>query len=338
MKTIVSIIALLFALVALAAVNGMPYGNEPEYAMVPDENGWKLVNINEDPEPDSFYNPETDIIFTLFTRDGPEDGEVIQWNNPSSVRSSTFNPAHPTKITIHGWGGGARDAINIWVRRNLFTLGEYNCITMDWNAGAGTNNYLAARNRVGPTGTVGGNLLRMISAETGASYESMSAIGFSLGGHVAGFIGKTLAGRMGSIVALDAALPLFSINNPEGRVDTADALYVESLHTNGGLLGFDVPLGHASFYPNGGRSQPGCGTDLGGGCAHGRANNFYAESLITDVGFWARQCRNYDDILSNNCVSSGPDVKMGGEPLSTTSNGVYWLATAEASPFALGRM
>lgn len=33
--------------------------------------------------------------------------------------------------------------------------------------------------------------------------------------------------------------------------------YVEIMHTAGGSLGFGEPLGHADFFPNFGRSQPG---------------------------------------------------------------------------------
>lgn len=335
MAKLILLSALAVLLIAVA-VNGMPYGNDPEYAMVPDADGsWKLVNTNGDPEPERFYTPETDIVFTLFTQNNRE-GQVIRWDDPSSIRSSSFNPANPTRITIHGWGGGA-GGMNTAIHRALFELGDFNCITMDWSAGAGAN-YLTSRNRVEPTGIVGGNLLRMISEETGADIGGMSAIGHSLGGHVAGFIGKTLQGRLGSAVLLDAALPLFSINNPEGRADAADALYVESLHTNGGLLGFDQPIGDSNFYPNWGRNQPGCGTDIGGSCAHGRSVTYYIESLRTLTGFWARRCGGYDDILNQNCVSSGPDTLMGGEPLDSNANGVYWFETNDAAPFARGRM
>ena len=322
-------------LLLVGLVAGKSLGNPPKFAMVPDQGGWKLVNIHDDPEPESFYNPETDIIFTLFTRNN-RDGEVIQWNDPASIARSSFNPAHPTRVTIHGWNGSGSARVNTAVHRALFEVGDFNCITVDWSAGAGTANYISARNRVGPTGVVAANLLRMISETTGADVSTMSAIGHSLGGHVAGFIGKNLFGQLGSIVALDAALPLFSIDNPDGRTDAADALYVESIHTNAGLLGFDVPIGDANFYPNWGRTQPGCGIDVSGNCAHARSHEFFAESITTTVGFWARRCREYNDILTQNCVSSGPDTRMGGEPLNTNAHGVYWLSTGDAAPFALG--
>lgn len=38
-----------------------------------------------------------------------------------------------------------------------------------------------------------------------------------------------------------------------------DAAFVDVIHTDGGIFGFPNPLGHADFYPNGGKPpQPGC--------------------------------------------------------------------------------
>lgn len=330
---------LVLAIGLFVAVNSLPF-NDPEYAMVPDQFGWKLVNINQDPEPESFYNPETDIIFTLFTR-GNREGHILRWDDPSTLTGSGFNPAHPTRVTIHGWNGSGTARVNTHVHESLFQVGEFNCITVDWAAGAGTVNYVAARNRVGATGEVTARLLRMIAEQTGADFEQMSAIGHSLGGHVAGFIGKNLNmnlnSKLGSIVALDAALPLFSIDNPAGRTHVSDALFVESHHTNAGLLGFDEPIGHSNFYPNWGRTQPGCGVDVTGNCAHSLAHQFYAESISSTVGFFAIRCsEGYESILKQECVSSG-ETFMGGEPLNTNAEGVYWLQTNAEAPFAQGR-
>jgi len=64
---------------------------------------------------------------------------------------------------------------------------------------------------------------------------------------------------------MDPALPLFSFDNPGGRLDKGDASYVDVIHTCGGWLGFERGLGHADFYPNGGSfTQPGCGSDITG--------------------------------------------------------------------------
>lgn len=61
-----------------------------------------------------------------------------------------------------------------------------------------------------------------------------------------------------TIIGLDPAGPLFSVRNPEGRLDASDATYVEVIHTNGPTLliagaGIGAPIGDADFWPNGGR-------------------------------------------------------------------------------------
>jgi hypothetical protein len=46
---------------------------------------------------------------------------------------------------------------------------------------------------------------------------------------------------------------LFTVNNPD-RLDANDADYTEACITNAGTLGFDLPIVHATFYPNWGRN------------------------------------------------------------------------------------
>lgn len=228
--------------------------------------------------------------------------------------------------------------MNIQIRNEYLARGDFNVVVVDWGAGAETVNYLAARNRVGAVGGVTARLIQLINRVTGAHPRDMTVVGHSLGAHAAGFAGKNLLGdmRLGNVVALDAALPLFNIDSPGARVSVDDAIYVESIHTNAGLLGFDLPLGHANFYPNFGRSQPGCGIDVAGNCAHSRAVEFFAESINSERNFWSRQCASYEEILQEVCTASGVDRKMGGEPVDTLARGIYWTRTNNNSPFATG--
>lgn len=62
---------------------------------------------------------------------------------------------------------------------------------------------------------------------------------------------KITRGKVGKIVGLDPASPLFKYNDVNGRLAKTDASYVEVIHTCAGTLGLTEPIGMASFYPNG---------------------------------------------------------------------------------------
>lgn len=119
--------------------------------------------------------------------------------------------------------------------------------------------------------------------------------------------------KIGKIVGLDPAGPLFTLQEAESRLADTDAQYVETIQTCSGTLGFTAPLGNASFYPNWGKSQPGCGLDMTGVCAHNRANEFYIESINTPQ-FFAVQCDSFETLQTKNCSFASEVHQMGGEP------------------------
>ncbi|XP_055694321.1 phospholipase A1 VesT1.02-like [Lutzomyia longipalpis] len=321
----------------------MPVIDNKEWALVPDSEGkFHIVNVQEalNEEPDTFYNPETDITYLLFTASNPTNGQTVIRNNAASLAASNFNPSHPTRILIHGWNGNANAGSNTIVRNAYMQRGNFNVFVVDWGAGANSN-YVTSRNRVGPTGTVVGNFIHFLVNSGGANRAHISVIGHSLGAHVAGFAGKNHPppNQIASVVGLDPAWPLFDANNAATRMANTDAAFVESVHTNAGLLGFTVPIGDATYYPNWGSSQPGCGIDVSGACAHGRSNQFFAESINNNTHFYAVRCPGgYDQILNQSCPQTGASRRKSGEPLDTTVHGVFWLPTNSASPFAMGRI
>ncbi|XP_053685624.1 pancreatic lipase-related protein 2-like [Sabethes cyaneus] len=327
----------------LAAAAALPV--QQSWQLVPNSDGHlHLVNINPyylpeaDPsEPEHLFNPASDMEFRLFTRSNPTAPQLLVIGNPGSISGSNFNAAHPTRFTIHGWNGNGNDGSNTVIRNSLLSVGDFNVIAVDWSVAAVTPNYISARNAVGPAGTGVGLLISDLIAHAGANVNNIYISGFSLGGHVAGNAGKRHGGNINSIISLDPAGPLFSAGQDDA-VSPQDGQYVETIMTNAGLLGIDIPMGQANFYPNGGRSQPGCGVDVGGGCAHARAPAFYAESISSTVPFRSTRCANHNEILQGVCTPSGPDANMGGEPSNHGRgvNGVFFLTTNANAPFAQG--
>ncbi|XP_040168740.1 pancreatic lipase-related protein 2-like [Anopheles arabiensis] len=320
-------------------------GYESNWQLVPDGDG-RLHLVNTDPfnlgsqdEPAPLFNADTDVIFTLFTRNNRNSGHRITPGNAGTL-GPHWNGGRQTRFVIHGWNNNGGSEVNVLIRNAYLDRADINVIIVDWGVGAQNPNYVTSRNHINAVGLTVARFIDFLNQSGGLAFNNVYVTGHSLGGHTAGIVGKRVTrGRLNTVVALDPALPLFSINDPANRVAPGDANYVEVIHTNGGLLGFDLPIGLADFYPNGGRSQPGCGVDLAGTCAHGRAFQFFAESVRTaQSGFNSIRCGNYDQILNNNCVSSGANARMGGEPsnIGRGVNGVFFLTTNANSPFARG--
>lgn len=108
---------------------------------------------------------------------------------------------------------------------------------------------LVARNRVNAVGAVVAQYINWINSQ-GVPWANIVAIGHSLGAHIVGAAGKRTAQQIRSVVGLDPAGPLFSLDAPADRLHFTDAYYVESIVTDGGRLGFEHPVAHGNFYPN----------------------------------------------------------------------------------------
>ncbi|XP_055594604.1 pancreatic triacylglycerol lipase-like [Uranotaenia lowii] len=333
-------ISLVVALMCQSGL-GHPVPEEPRWELIPDGNGnLKMVNLAENSlaEDDSeivpLFNPNTDIIYRLFTRSNPTNPQIL--TNAASIQASNFNPAHPTRFTIHGWSNDGSHFMNADIRDAFLQRGDFNVITVDWGVGAQLS-YIQARGNVGPAGAGVSGFIDILRGATGISRDSIYLIGFSLGAHVAGNAGKGQNGEINTVIALDPAGPLFSVGQ-DTAVQASDGRYVETIMTNAGLLGHSEPMGQSNFYPNGGRTQPGCGADVGGSCAHDRAPLFYAESVRSATPFRSTRCSSHNDIVSGQCIPSGPDANMGGQPsnFGRGVNGIYFLTTNDASPFARG--
>ncbi|KAG5668674.1 hypothetical protein PVAND_016605 [Polypedilum vanderplanki] len=332
MKLVVFILAVIFS----GALSHPLISDEPRWTITRDgEGNMHLVDLNPvDAEVEPAFDAWTDTFFLLFTRSNPTVGQRITWTR-ESIEQSHFRRGGQVRVLAHGWGGSSSSSENLSTTREFLALGDYNVIVVDWSVGAGSANYITSRNRVGITGQVVARLIDYLDEIGFATHSNVNVVGHSLGSHVAGHTGKSVQrGRINAIFGTDPAGPLFNINNPNDRLDIGDAVYTEALHTNAGVLGFDEPITHSSFYPNWGRNQPGCGVDIGGGCAHGRATLFYAESVNSDR-FVARQCASYAEIVAENCPGTGVTGIMGGDNAKAI-RGVFFLTTNAQSPFAQG--
>lgn len=275
------------------------------------------------------------VKFYLYTNSNPTSPKQITVNDASALASSNFNKNNPTRFIIHGWQNNYQSDVNVDVLSALLASGTYNVICVDWSSSAETINYASARYDVPSVGQLVANYVDFLYEKGGMSFSNVALIGHSLGAHVSGYAGKLVSkGKIQTIIGLDPALPLFSYSDCKTRLCSTDANYVESIQTNGGTLGFLDPIGKGAFYPNGGKSQPGCGIDLTGSCAHSRSYIYYSESLRKN-DFPTMKCSTYTAAVGNQCGSTYSTVRMGS-PANYGTSGYFYVPVNSASPYGKG--
>lgn len=151
------------------------------WVTIPDQNGKMhvvdLKSIEAEVEP--AFDAMSDVIFRLFTRQNPTTGQIITFDM-NTVRNSNWNVNNDVRILIHGWNGGGAGSSGM-LTREFLARDDYNVIAVDWGAGAQTPNYVAARNRVGPTGQAIAVLIDAIHAAQLTTFSRVNVVGHSLG-------------------------------------------------------------------------------------------------------------------------------------------------------------
>ncbi|KAJ8718521.1 hypothetical protein PYW08_002758 [Mythimna loreyi] len=272
-------------------------------------------------------NPANNL-YLLYTRRNPTSSQTLVINNAGSITNSNFNPRVPTVVIAHGWLSNQDTDINPVVRDAYLRREDVNVIVLDWRRLA-ISNYITAANGVPAVGRGLGQFLAFVNSVTGAPFNQMHLVGFSLGAHLVGNAGRELGGRVARVTALDPAGPLWNYNSD--RVNPNDGNYVEAIHTDGGYtvggLGIGSDVANADFYVNGGISQPGCLTNI---CNHNNAWRYFAATV------------SYNHIIGNECSSSwqitwdscsGARLHMGNSDLRKWGSGRFRANTARRYPY-----
>lgn len=266
----------------------------------------------------------------LYTKEDPNIPQPIDKRNANSLKNSHFKSSRPTKIIIHGILNDYESDPNVELRKAYMTQGDYNIISVHWTTG--TDNLFSTPRRVKRVGKRLASFLDFANETVGLSFDTLEIIGHSYGAHCAGFTGKYVQnGKVNKIVGLDPAYPFFDYGRPDRRLASTDAVYVESIQTSAGILGFLEPIGHVTFYPNGGRSQPGC-LFFDAMCSHSISYKYFAESIVSD-NFESISCDSYEQALRGNCGENYSSVRLGSVCNNKSVAGIYYVPVNGKSPF-----
>ncbi|XP_018795054.1 PREDICTED: lipase member H-A isoform X1 [Bactrocera latifrons] len=265
----------------------------------------------------------------------------------SMLEDSNFSKTKNTVLYIHGYLEDAdiesvHVIVDAYLQRN-----DVNLIVLDWGELA-NGNYMfdAVVNCKQLASVLARNLIAMF--EMGLDIDKFHIVGHSLGGQMAGIIGREVYRRNGKtkklprLSALDPAFPLF-YGTFSYHLSKHDAEFVDVIHTDAWIYGAPVSTGTADFWPNGGTTlQPGCpkrnykllsDNDLS---SHRRSWWFWAESVKKEFPchFYAVKAKNWGDFKNGKYVDNEEQRVVMGHDCPTNITGDYYLQTNGIQPYA----
>jgi len=282
---------------------------------------------------------ENDVNFRLYSVTTGDAYVLLPFPCPTLTPCPHFSPLRPTKLVAHG-NKGLTDVDLMFSQAYREAGIDCNLIGIDWRELEGS-----AHVRVVQAGIQAGRLVGLMMKELGLKVKDIHAIGFSYGAHVVGNASKEIQ-RMGiekipRITALDPGRHGFNQESSDKiRLTKDDADLVDVIHTS--KIGFQEPLGHVDFFPNGGLSQACegdgdkinfCDLQAGGGWEHQRAVQYYQESIEDSHKFLSWKGEDYGQFVEGNeedAVSMGEHLCSNGEP----HEGKYYLKTNGKKPFS----
>ncbi|XP_070509269.1 lipase member H [Chironomus tepperi] len=287
--------------------------------------------------------PHPKIKFFLYTRHTQELGEEINVLDHESLWNSHWNPEHPVKVIIHGFGGGRNLTPSPDLRNAYFSVGDYNILIVDYSAAVKEPCLSQIEWAPRFASLCIAQLIKYIAHHPrGVAPDYMHFIGYSVGAHLAGLVSnyiKPSEGKIGRITGLDPTIFVYAGSNNSRDLDPSDAHFVDILHSAAGILGQWHTSGHADFYINGGTSQPGCSSSTifqTLACDHTRVTPLFIESITSSKGFFAGPCNNLFSYLLGWCEPKDNDLVLMGEYCSWKARGVYYVTTNAKAPYARG--
>ncbi|XP_059164355.1 inactive pancreatic lipase-related protein 1-like [Physella acuta] len=298
---------------------------------------------------------ELGVRIWMFTRQNPEQADVLDYADNTTFNGSNFDTDRPTKFIVHGFSSSFEKTAWIFqMRDKLLIKGDFNVIAVDWSKGATLPDYFQATANIRVVAAEIKLILDMME-DMGYDLSKVHFIGHSLGAHLSGFVGHMLGpNRLGRISGMDPAEPNFLNYTLPVRLDSDDAIFVDVIHTDGSkfslIEGFGLmqESGDVDFYVNGGEKQPGCTDALSSilhingslegslSCSHGRAHDIYLESFDSTCNFTAYPCDSLEKFENGECFqcSAGQGCSVLGIDADLyPARGDLYIDTHHTAPF-----
>lgn len=279
------------------------------------------------------------------------DSAIYDLNDFQSIlNDSHFDKTRNTVLYLHGYLENPDvESVHVIVDAYL-TRVDTNLIVLDWGELANGNYAFDAVVNAKQLGVVLAEKL-LPQFDNGLDIEKFHIVGHSLGGQMAGIIGRHIkelsnkTKQIKRVSALDPAFPLFYLGRLARRLSRHDAEFVDVMHTDAWLYGAPISTGTADFWPNSGKTlQPGCpkrnyrmlsDNDLS---SHRRSWWFWAESVIDrhPEKFNSVKAKNWNDFKNGKLINDDRTHVVMGHGCPLNISGDYFLQTNGTPPYARG--
>lgn len=151
-----------------------------------------------------YFGNEKVINSFRFCRRTQETPDLINTKDQDSLYQSQFNRAHPTKIVVHGFGGGRNYSPSTDMRDAFFTKGNYNVFIVDY--GTLVKEPCLKQMEWAPRFCAKciAQLIRYLTQHPrGVKADDLHLIGYSVGAHISGLVSNYISpekdGKLGRI-------------------------------------------------------------------------------------------------------------------------------------------
>lgn len=284
---------------------------------------------------------------------GPTYADMVIYNIDdfqSIIEDPKFDKSQSTVLYLHGYLEDPDvESVHVIVDAYLERK-NVNLIVLDWGELADGNYMFDAVVNIKQLAPVLAKEL-LTHFNNGLDINKFHIVGHSLGGQMAGIIGREVYERskktmkIKRISGLDPAFPLFYMGKLANHLNQSDAQFVDVIHTDAWIYGAPVSTGTADFWPNSGKTlQPGCpkrnykmlsDNDLS---SHRRSWWFWAESVANKYPdkFNSVKAKNWSDFKNGKFINDNNTHVQMGHDCPTDICGDYFLQTNGVCPFGRG--